>query len=177
VQELQQAAPAWFYFGSLFAATAQGRRTLERLLEALDSSVRFLDLNLRPGADDPTLVLALLQRAHVVKLNESELERVHELTDLPLPVERFCSAAIERFGWRALAVTLGHRGCAIQVGDRYAEAPARTVVVVDTVGAGDAFAAACLHGLSQHWPADRIAVFANGRAAEVAAHAGALPVS
>lgn len=175
IEQLGRSRPAWFYFGSLFAATPSGRATLERLLDALDHASKFLDLNLRPGCDAPDLVTELLGRANVVKLNTEEFEQVQALTGLPRSLEPFCQAAVHRFGWQALAVTLGDRGCAIWADGSYAEAPGHPVTVVDTVGAGDAFSAAFVHGLSRRWPAGRIADFANRKAAEVAGRAGALP--
>jgi fructokinase len=175
LQAIAESAPAWFYFGSLYAATDTGRRAFDQLCEALQQSLKFIDLNLRPGFDAPTLVMELLVRADVVKLNEPELERVCELSGLPGATEAFCHAAADYFGWRAIAITLGARGCALWSDGSYTEAAASPVAVVDTVGTGDAFAAGCLHGLSQSWPADRIAAFANRLAAGVAGHAGALP--
>jgi len=175
LHHLQQVAPAWFYYGTLFASTAPGKQVLDQLLEALAGTVKFYDLNLRAGSDLPELVTELLERADVVKVNEAELERVHAFTGLPLDVESFCYAAIERYGWNAVGVTLGDRGCAMLVGGQYVEAASHPVDVIDTVGAGDAFAAAFMHGLSQNWPAAEIALFANRVGAWVASHAGAIP--
>ena len=45
----------------------------------------------------------------------------------------------------------------------------------DTVGAGDAFAAAFIHGLSLQWPPAEIADFANRVAALVASRPGGTP--
>jgi fructokinase len=179
-QELGQLAghgAGWFYFGSLLAARPRGRRTLEALLDNLPGARRFLDLNLRPGSDSPELAIALLADADVVKLNEHELAQVRAFTGLPPGVPDFCRAGSERFGWRAVCVTLGERGCALRVGDDFVEAPGVAVTVADTVGAGDAFAAALMHGLSRDWPADRIAAFANHLGASVAAQPGSLPAS
>lgn len=173
--EISQIRPAWFYFGSLFAATKSGRTALGQLLEVLGESLKFLDLNLRPGFDSPDLVLELLRLADAVKLNESELERVCELTGLPPAAEPFCRAAAEHFGWQATAITLGDQGAAILLDGSYAHAPALPVTVINTLGTGDAFAAAFVHGLSQDWPAGRIVEFANRRAATVAGQPGALP--
>jgi fructokinase len=46
---------------------------------------------------------------------------------------------------------------------------------VDTVGAGDAFSAAFLHGLKQKWSVKKIAAFANAAGAIVASRSGATP--
>jgi fructokinase len=177
IVEIERSETAWFYFGSLFAATPEGRATLEQLLSALNPATKFLDLNLRPGGDAPELVMKLLGLADVVKLNAEELELVQTLTGLPRSLDAFCHAAVQRFGWQALAVTRGDRGCAIWADGSYAEAPGLPVNVIDTVGAGDAFAAAFVHGLSELWPAARIASFANRLAADVAGRAGALPIA
>ena len=117
----------------------------------------------------------LLAHAGVVKLNEEELHRVHEFTGLPSGVEAFCCEGAARYGWQAVAVTLGDRGCAILANGQYAEAAARAVDVADTVGAGDAFAAAFMHGLSMNWPAAEIASFANRVGALVVSRRGAIP--
>ena len=172
---LQQCAPGWFYYGTLFASTHQGKKVLLQILRALRGSAKFYDLNLRRESDSPELVSELLQSADVVKLNEEELQRVHEFAGLPLNVEAFCREGSARYGWKAVGVTLGERGCAVLAGGQYARAPGHPVKVVDTVGAGDAFAAAFMHGLSLNWPASEIATVANRVGALVASRHGAIP--
>jgi len=172
---LEQRAPGWFYYGTLFASTDPGKSVLHQILGALQGAKKFYDLNLRPGSDSPKLVCELLQNADVVKLNEEELQRVHEFSGLPLNVEAFCRQGSARFGWQAVGVTLGDRGCAVLAGGHYVEAAVHPVNIVDTVGAGDAFAAAFMHGLSRNWPAAEIASFANRVGALVASRHGAIP--
>lgn len=172
---LSATAPGWLYYGTLFASMPTGRRVLDSLLCALGQSLKFYDLNLRPGADAPALVTALMSVADVVKLNESELERVQAFTGLPADLESFCRAASNRFGWRAVSVSRAGRGSVILANGEFAEAPAVPVTVVDTVGAGDAYAAAMLHGLCHGWSAADIAAFANGAGAAVAAQSASLP--
>ena len=168
-------APRDVYFGTLFASSASGRATLLRLLEALPEARRFYDVNLRPGSDSPGLVNELLAHANVVKLNESELEVLRRFTGLPGDTEGFCRAGARRFGWEAACVTLGARGCALLVGEDYVEAPGCRVTVADPVGAGDAFAAAFVHGLDREWRPAEIAGFANRLGALVASRPGAIP--
>jgi fructokinase len=172
---LEQSAAGWLYFGTLFASTGPGKHALHQILRALEGAAKFYDLNLRAGSDSPKLVCELLQNADVVKLNEEELRRVHEFSGLPLNIEAFCREGSARYGWQAVAVTLGGRGCAVLAGGRYVEAAVHPVEVVDTVGAGDAFAAAFMHGLSLNWPAAEIASFANRVGALVASRHGAIP--
>lgn len=168
-------SPAWLYHGTLFPSKKEGRSTLSRLIQALPQTMRFYDVNLRPGFDSPELVTGLLADADVVKLNETELREVSRFAGLPSEIEAFGRAGAEQYGWRAVCVTLGERGCAILTGKDYLVAAAHPVDVVDTVGAGDAFAAAFLHGLSRQWAIENIAAFANRVGAIVASRAGAIP--
>jgi fructokinase len=175
LQQIINWQPDWFYYGTLFSTSPAGKEVLCRLLQAVPQARRFYDLNLRPGSDSPDLVIELLRAANVVKLNEEELKSIHECTGLPADTEGFCRAGIERYGWIAVCVTLGARGCAMLAAGEYVEAGGHRVDVADTVGAGDAFAAAFLHGISSNWPAAQIAEFSNRVGALVASAHGAIP--
>jgi len=175
IEWMASQAPAWLYFGTLFAANSAGDAVLSRLLKALPAAERFYDLNLRPDCYSASLVVRLLRIANVVKLSEEELQRVHEFTGLPLTTEAFCREGAGRYGWRGVCVTLGARGCAILACGEYVETEGHAVDVADTVGAGDAFAAAFMHGLISRWSAPEIAAFANRVGALVASRHGAIP--
>jgi fructokinase len=175
IQRLKALAPAWLYYGTLFAFHPQGKAVLDRLLASFAMCSRFYDLNLRQGFYSAELVSELLASAEVVKLNEEELEVVHEFTGLPSRAEAFCREGAARYGWRAACVTLGARGCAMLRGDEYFEADGRTINVADTVGAGDAFAAGFMHGLIRGWTVAETAAFANRLGALVASRHGAIP--
>ncbi len=173
-QRLKDWGPTWIYFGTLFPSQPSGLRTLRRVLDCFSAVPRFYDVNIRPGFDSG-VIGEFIQRAQVVKLNESEVEAVSAIAGLPSEYRDFCTAGCERFGWQAVCVTLGPRGCVALAGGEYVESAGRRVEVSDTVGAGDAFAAAFVHGLAQHWRPAEIAEFANGVGALVASRAGAIP--
>jgi fructokinase len=175
IEQIIESRPEWLYYGTLFSSNITGRNVLRRLLEALPQANRFYDLNLRPGSDSPELAIELLRAANVVKLNEEELRFVHEFTELPADTEGFCRAGVERFGWDAVCVTLGARGCAMLAAGEYVEAKGHRVDVADSVGAGDAFAAAFMHGIVSIRPAAEIAEFSNRVGALVASVHGAIP--
>jgi fructokinase len=168
-------APKCFYYGTLFASAPEGKLVLDRLLDALPAATRFYDLNLRPGNYSVQLVIEMLELADVVKLNEEEFCIVRKFTPLPSEIEAFCREGSKRFGWKAVCVTLGARGCAMLCGDEYIEAGGHAINVADPVGAGDAFAAAFLHSFISHWPVAEIAAFANRVGALVASRHGAIP--
>jgi fructokinase len=166
---------SWLSYGTLFPSSANGSGVLRQLFDAVPRATRFYDLNLRPGFESPVLVDELMRRADVVKLNERELRFVHEHLGLPQHPEQFCRAGSERYGWVAACVTLGPAGCAMLVGDQYVDAPGVRVDVADPVGAGDAFAAAFIHGIVSNWPVARVASAANRIGAFVAGQPGAIP--
>jgi len=175
VRQLVVRNPAWVYYGTLFPSSPRARCVVRQLLAAAPNARRFYDMNLRPGFESPELIRELLEQADVVKLNERELQFVHDHLELPLAPEAFCRAGSRRYGWTAACVTFGSRGCAMLAGDDYVTSPGVAVHVADPVGAGDAFAAAFLHGLASAWTAARIAAFANRVGASVAGTHGAIP--
>jgi fructokinase len=172
---LQELEPSWLYFGTLFPSQPKPKKVLERLLQALPNARRFYDVNLRPGFESPELIAALIAEANVVKLNQTEAQVISRLFGLPADLEAFCRAGANRFGWTSVCVTLGADGCALFSNGEFHRAEGLRVRVADTVGAGDAFAAALLHGLVQHWPIAQIAQFANRVGALVASRTGAIP--
>jgi fructokinase len=175
LEQLASYAPGRLYHGTRFASTAAGEAALCGLVYGLPAAARFYDLNLRAECWNAPLVTRFLWNADAVKLNEEEFERVQDFTGLQSVAEAFCREGAARYGWQAVCVTFGARGCAILVQDDYVEARGHCVDVADPVGAGDAFAAAFMHGLISKWPAAAIAAFANRVGALVASRHGAIP--
>jgi len=170
--------PDWIYFGTLFHNSDLALSSTLKLLEEVPAAQRIYDVNLRDGNWNLNAVEQLASRATVIKLSDSEAE----FLDAPLGAEdeaasirRFCQRWSDQYNCRTICVTLGERGCAIYHCGDYIEAPGYKVQVADTVGAGDAFAAALVHGMAQDWTLDRSAAFANAVAALVASRPGAIP--
>ncbi len=150
--------PEWIYYGTLYQMDPLARCQVRRLMEALPFARRFYDVNLRRGSYTPDLVRESIALAHAVKLNDAEAETFPDF----------------HAAW-AVAVTHGARGCDVRIGDRRAACPGYPVIATDTVGAGDAFAAAFLHGIAQGWSAQRTGDMANRLGALVASRSGAVP--
>ncbi len=111
----------------------------------------FVDVNLRDPWWDPETVTGLLDGAHWAKFNEHELDRLAPPGDSAAARAR---ATIERHGLHALLLTGGERGARLFTadGETLEARPGRQVEVVDTVGAGDAFAAVVILGILRDWP-------------------------
>jgi fructokinase len=159
-RELQQLAPKWVYFGTLAQRGPVSRQAIREGVNATWAT-SFLDLNLRSGADDATLVAASMQLADVVKVNEEELHRLLTWFSTD-PVGSFASrehlgqvmALLDRFDVLRLFVTRGPEGYVAyerELGVTH-EGKARPVAVQDTVGAGDAFSSVLLLGALRNWP-------------------------
>jgi fructokinase len=89
--------------------------------------------------------------------------------------EEMCRRLQDRFGLEAVCLTRGEGGAALLWRDDFFEESAPAITVVDTVGAGDAFAAALLHGLCEEWPPEKITRFGNLLGSYVASQRGAIP--
>lgn len=139
----------WLYLGSLALRQRTSRRTARSLLQRKVTPV-FLDVNLRPPWWQIDLVLELLDRAQEIKLNDTELA---ELMPGDEGLDEKARKLMSRFGADRLYVTRGARGAvAFTVdGRREIVRPTGAVRVVDTVGAGDAFAAVLLLARLKNW--------------------------
>ncbi|HUX10799.1 MAG TPA: PfkB family carbohydrate kinase [Terriglobia bacterium] len=176
LEELLSPAPDWIYYGTLLLMSPQAREVATKLLASKCGARRFYDVNLRPACYEPQLVRDLMAQATVVKLNDEEVRTVDQmLGQSHRTLEEFCRNHARDLGWEAVCVTRGSGGCALLMGDEFIEARGYGVTVADTVGAGDAFAAAFLHGLGSGWPARQVADLANRVGALVTSRPGAVP--
>ncbi len=152
-------------------------KALQRLVKGCSTARRFYDVNLRTGHWALALVERLSAIADVMKLNKDEAELLHALKwgNDGFILEHFCRRWATTYQISTICITLGSEGCAIFADDVLRAFRGFNVDVVDTVGAGDAFAACLLHGLHHGWPLERIASLANAVGAIVASRAGATP--
>jgi fructokinase len=168
--------PDWIYFGTLFQMSPQAKQLTYQLIDSHCGARLLFDVNLRKDSYTAPLVRKLMARAQVVKLNEDEAREIDKMLGrAPRSLEDFCRAYTKEFGWQSVCITRGEKGCVMLVNGEYAQADGYTVQSQDTVGAGDAFAAAFIHGLTLQWPAQEIADFANRVAALVASRPGGTP--
>ena len=176
LNELLSPAPDWIYFGTLLQMSEHAYGVTRQLLLARCGARHFYDINLRPSCYETDLVRELMSQATVVKLNDEEVSMVDQMCGRQhSSVEDFCRDYADELGWESVCVTQGAEGCVLLVGDEVTSSPGYSVKVVDAVGAGDAFAAAFLHGLSCGWPGAQVADFANRVGALVASRPGATP--
>ncbi|AMV72638.1 carbohydrate kinase [Desulfuromonas carbonis] len=163
---------ALVYHGSLGVRHPTAAAALGALLDTTQAQV-FLDINLRPPWWRREQVEKLLQRAHWVKINEDEL---HTLAPGPGTLEEKAEKFIARYELALLLVTCGARGAFAldRAGSCHQVAPAGKTRVIDTVGAGDAFAAVSILGLLRAWPLPKTLARAQQFASQIVGLRGAL---
>jgi fructokinase len=168
----------WVYFGTLLQTKPEIERLTSDLVKSFRPARCFYDMNLRTGQWNFPLVQRLSKLASVVKLNECEARTLFNLMQKSLAsfsVEEFCRIWASTYDVDVICLTLGAGGCIIFDRGTIYRVAGYQVIVCDTVGSGDAFAAAFLHGYDHGWPISQTASFANALGALVATRAGATP--
>lgn len=170
--------PGWLYFGTLLQIHSE-TEAITRTLAGLSPRIRcFYDLNLRPDQWTLPLVQRLCRLANILKLNREEASMLSCASGTErdsADIEQFCRRWSGDFDLDTICVTLGAEGCLVyQQGSVY-RSKGFPVSIQDTVGSGDAFAAAFLHGYDRNWPIEKTARFANALGSIVAGRSGANP--
>jgi fructokinase len=166
----------WICYGTLAQTQARPRALTRQLFNDNPRARRFFDVNLRPRNWSPELVEDLLAQATAVKLNDEEAVVLNEFLGWPaFSLEHFAGLAGERFKLEVVCITRGASGSALWRKGEYVEARGFKVAVADTVGSGDAFSAALLHGINLGWPLKEVGEFSNRVGALVASRPGATP--
>ncbi|MCB1750898.1 MAG: carbohydrate kinase [Gammaproteobacteria bacterium] len=142
--------PSLVYHGTLALRSPESAAALNHLLQSQQAPV-FMDVNLRPPWWNLSQTTNLLEQAKWVKVNDAELDI---LVDGPATLEAKAERLLERYDLSWLVVTRGKKGAMSldSAGNLLETNPPAETRVVDTVGAGDAFASVCILGLHSDWP-------------------------
>lgn len=157
------------YHGTLALRNPVSRTALEELLQSRAPGIVFVDVNLRSPWWSRDEVLRILERAHWVKLNE------HELQWLADDAAGTAAEFLQQHRLEGLIVTRGGAGAELITakGDQFTAAPAASIEVVDTVGAGDAFASVIVLGLARGWSLQEMLERAQAFASTIVGRRGA----
>ena len=171
------ADPAMIYFGSLLQRTDAMQSQVQALLSAKGTQVfGFCDINMRPPHVNGQAVDESLRHADLLKLNEEELAAIQKMYAVPASEDDSLGWLRETFTIRTVALTRGSRGSRLHQGETKIELSAeRPPRIVDTVGAGDGFAAVLAAGLLRGYPLKETAMLATRFAARICGNPGAVP--
>jgi fructokinase len=177
-QTLAASRPQLAYFGTLVQRSAQSRMAAEQFLRDCECPL-FLDINLRAPWYDETVLSKSLDAAHIVKLNDEELAEVASLFNLEgQGAEAQAVALQKRFDLQQILVTCGDAGSWLLDEQQQVTRVAPIKLqqpIVDTVGAGDAYAAVYMLGMLQQWSLSTTLQRASEYAAAICCIRGAAP--
>ena len=163
-------------FGSLAQRSETSRSAIRALVDhARPGAVRIFDVNLRQEFFSREVLESSFRSANVLKMSDEELPVVADLLGVGGSEREILDLLAARYRPRLIALTRGERGSLLIAADRSSSHPGHRTVVVDTVGAGDAFSAALALGMLEGYDLDRLNDYANRVAAFVCSRAGATP--
>lgn len=166
-----------FYFGSLAQRQPVSASTLHKILNSIECSHIFYDVNLRKEGYSGNIISWSLKACNIFKLNTDELPVISKmLFEENLSQQDFCKRITGHFpNIRIIIITASEKGCFIFENQSMTHCAGVPVKVVDAVGAGDAFSAAFMHTYCGSGNAILAAKIANMVGAYVATQPGAIP--
>ena len=135
-------------FGTLAQRNMDSRKALTELLSyAPEDALRFFDINIRQNYYSKELILDLLEKANILKINDEELEMLRPMMGLEGDYEVCCKALLEKYGLKYVILTAGSKFSAIYSTDENSVIGTPKVAVADSVGAGDSFSGAFVYSI------------------------------
>lgn len=161
-----------FVHGSLAARSAISKNTLFELLKRAKKPV--FDVNLRTPHYELQEVVALMEHAHLIKMNDDELQEICGYLGLENQDQKHKIKALgQSINAAYICVTRGSHGALLLDGDKLYSHPGFPAKVVDTVGAGDSFLAGLLHILFRESDAQKALAYGCALGSLVASQKGA----
>lgn len=162
------------YFGTLSQRNETSRFTIQSYFDK--DVIYFCDLNIRQNFFTRKTLEKSLRAANILKLNEDELRLLHRMFLDGDYDRRVCAEDIrKKFNIELMAVTLGSDGAFLFRDNEVNFYTINIKNVVDTTGAGDAYAAMLLLGYLRRWDIYQINKAASELAGEIIQVSSALP--
>jgi fructokinase len=167
------------YFGSLVQRSEAGFENLQAFISGKPSeTLNFYDINLRPGCYNNAIIEKSLLKTDILKLNNSELEKLRQMLSLKINNDAFVQHLMQTHSIHTVSLTKGELGSELFTNQgRFSAEPAEAIRVVDSVGAGDAYAAMLVAGLLKKWSPEKILDRASLFASRICEIKGAIPDS
>jgi fructokinase len=176
LEALAQSADA-ICFGTLAQRSFTSRATIQRFLQAAPATcLCVLDVNFRQTYHSKNVVEQSLELANVVKLNDAEVPILRHYIGGSSDDDLFLADVQKRFDLHYVVLTLGERGCRIFSSGSVVSSPGDLQIVIDAVGAGDAFTAAFIGSVLSGADLQTSADWANDVGGFVVTQMGATPV-
>lgn len=163
-------------FGTLGQRSATSRKAIQRLIAAAPvDALRIFDINLRLGFYSREIIEESMHLSNVLKMNDVELDVLTTMFSLQGSERQRIEWLVCTFGLNVVVLTRGPLGSVILQDRQWSEIRPPCVPVTDTVGAGDAFAAALTMGLLCGKNLDETHAMADEMARYVCSQSGGTP--
>lgn len=168
-----------FYFGTLVQRHHVSQSTLYTLTGYMkEDTIVLFDINLRQNFYSREIIEKSLSLCTVLKANDEELACIKDMFHIRGDEYSIAQTIIKKFDIDVVCVTKGSRGASLYLQDQQYHSEQKRengFSVIDTVGAGDGFAAVLGAGLLLKWPFQEIVTKADRCARAVCSIEGALP--
>ncbi|WP_300457058.1 PfkB family carbohydrate kinase [Desulfobacula sp.] len=173
---LSRYQPDIIYFGTLIQRTRNSFELFQKILNQKSSkTISFCDINLRPGCYTEQTITASLNASDILKLNTDELAELMPGSGDMASHKVLVQKLMKPHCIETMILTKGEKGSQWFTADRYYKGlPEYSLDIIDTVGAGDAYAAMSVAGILKNLPFERILPLAGLFAAHVCGIQGAL---
>jgi fructokinase len=161
------------YFGTLSQRGEISRRTIESMFGR--NKKYFCDLNLRHDFFSKEMIEKALNVCDVIKINSDELNKIKNLFGLSGNENEIVVQLNKKYKIDLICVTLGADGALLYDGTEFDKHKTESKKIIDTVGAGDAFAAVLCVGYLNKMRIKKINKLANDFATDICGVEGALP--
>lgn len=162
------------YFGTLSTRSEISRNTIQSLFGKPQLKY-FCDLNLRHNFYTKELIEKTLLTCNILKINTDELSSLRLFFGLDQSNSKAIEQLIKEFNVDLIGLTLGENGAELYSKSETNYFKTEIINVVDTLGAGDAFAAILCLGYLYKMPIGKINKLANVFAGKICSIKGALP--
>lgn len=166
---------SYIIYGTLAARRKKTRDTLNAIL-ASDDMVKIMDVNLRPPYNSQAIVVPLLEKADVLKLNDEEIQLIGSWFNLGIKdIPSLMEWMTQRFSLSSVCVTLGEKGAYLFQYGKLFHHGGYKVNAKDPVGAGDAFLAGLIYSMISDKTPEECLNYSCATGALVASKDGATP--
>ena len=164
----------FLYHGSLALRSIDNMNTINKIINILNPEI-FIDINLRSPWWEVSKLQSIIKDADYLKLNNYEIFDLFHINITKESLQQLC----EQYDLECIILTKGEEGASLftKNGNFLHSRKELDKKLIDTVGAGDAFAAVSIFGLLNNWEYKKILKCAVDFAAYVCTIRGALPDS
>ena len=158
-----------FYFNILSQRNECSYNTIKKIYNNINSKYKVCDVTFRKNYYTKEKIKEALEFINILKINDDELYTIKNIfyTSLKNDNEKLLKVLSKDFNIEYIFLTLGAEGASVLYEGEYIFKPSNKVKVVDTVGAGDSFAAALSYAILNNLNIRKVLDFASAVSEEM----------